>query len=97
MLEVYQGRCQISNFTFLTKAGVPFFEIHHINRKEGHHLKNLLVVSPNVHAEFTYANVGHFFDKEGWLRKVKFNEEEFFVRQAIDFVTKEYYKEIHFE
>lgn len=95
--EIYKGRCQISNFTFLTKDGTPYFEIHHINPREGHYLKNLLVVSPNVHAQFTNANVEHYFDKEKWLRKVRFNGEEYFVRQAIDFITKEYIKEVHFE
>jgi len=97
LLEIYKGRCQISNFTFLTKDEIPYFEIHHINPRESHYIKNLLVVSPNVHAQFTYANIEHYFDKDGWLRKVRFNEEEYFVRQAIDFVMKEYIKEIHFE
>jgi len=97
LLEIYKGRCQISNFTFLTKEGIPYFEIHHIKPRESHYLKNLLVVSPNVHAQFTYANVEHYYDKDAWLRKVKFNNEEYFVRQAIDFITKEYIKEVHFD
>jgi hypothetical protein len=97
LLEAYKGHCQISNFTFLTKRGVPYFEVHHINPEKGHFIKNLLVVSPNVHAQFTHTNVTPFWDNEGWLRKVKFNEEEFFVRQAIDTIAKEYYKEVHFE
>lgn len=97
LLEIYKGKCQISNFTFITKKGLPYFEIHHINHQKGYNLKNLLVVCPNVHAQFNHAVVEHYFDKEKWLRKVKFNGDEYFVRQAIDFVTKEYYKEIHFE
>ncbi len=97
LLEVYKGHCQISNYTFITDKGIPYFEVHHINRKKGHHLKNILVVSPNVHAQFTHTNVTHYFDTEDWLRKVKFNEEEFSVRQAIDTVKKEYYKEVHFD
>jgi hypothetical protein len=96
LLEIYKGKCQVTNFTFLTKSGTPYFEVHHIKPELGHHLKNLLVVSPNVHAQFTHANVEEFFDKEGWLRKVKFNDDEFFVRQAVDFITKEYFKEVHY-
>lgn len=96
LLEVYKGKCQLTNFTFITKSGVPYFEVHHIKPKLAHHLKNLLVVCPNVHKQFTNANVEEFFDSEGWLRKVKFNDDEFFVRQAIDFITKEYYKEVHY-
>jgi hypothetical protein len=97
LLEIYKGRCQISNFTFLTSKGIPYFEIHHIKPKEGHYIKNLLVVSPNVHAQFTHSKVKLYYDNESWLRKVRFNEEEYFVRQAIDFMTKEYIKEVHFE
>jgi hypothetical protein len=97
LLEIYKGRCQISNFTFLTSKGIPYFEIYHIKPKEGHYIKNLLVVSPNVHAQFTHSKVKLYYDNESWLRKVRFNEEEYFVRQAIDFMTKEYIKEVHFE
>ncbi|MEW5798399.1 MAG: HNH endonuclease signature motif containing protein [Bacteroidota bacterium] len=96
LLEIYKGKCQISNFTFLTKAGLPYFEIHHIKPELGHHFKNLLVVSPNVHAQFTYSNTEEYFDNEGWLRKVKFNDDEFFVRQAVDFIAKDYFKEVHY-
>lgn len=96
LLEVYKGRCQLTNFTFITKSGLPYFEIHHIRPNLGHHPKNLLVVCPNVHRQFDKANVEEYFDSDGWLRKVKFNDDEFFVRQAIDFVTKEYFKEVHY-
>lgn len=96
LLEVYKGKCQLTNFTFITKYGLPYFEVHHIKPKLTHHPKNLLVVCPNVHRQFDKANVEEYFDSDGWLRKVKFNDDEFFVRQAIDFVTKEYHKEVHY-
>ena len=96
LLELYRGKCQISNFSFLMKNGVPYFEIHHIDYAKGNHFKNLLVVSPNVHAQFTYTNVEEIFDKEGWLRKVKFNKDEYPVKQIIDSLSKGFEKEIHF-
>ena len=73
LAEIYKGKCQISNFGFLMKNGKPYFELHHIKADLGHHLKNLLVVSSNVHAQFTYARVEEYFDGRGWLRRVKFN------------------------
>jgi hypothetical protein len=78
------------------KNGEPYFEIHHIKPEKGNHLKNLLVVSPNVHKEFTYANVENIFDNEDWLRVVKFNGEVFNVFQKIDFLQKSFMKEIHY-
>lgn len=96
LLELYKGKCQISNFTFNTKNGKPYFEIHHLIPQNGHHFKNLLVVSPNVHAQFTYANVEHYFDNEGWLRKVKFNRNEYQVFQIIDKLQSTFFKESHY-
>lgn len=96
LLELYKGECQLTNFTFLTKSGNPYFELHHIDPDKGNHLKNLLVVSPNIHAQFTYANLEQYFDNDGWLRKVKFNQNEYTVYQAIDKLPKEFEKEIHF-
>lgn len=93
--EVYEGKCQVSGFTFLTKSGNPYFELHHIKSELGNHLKNLLVVSPNVHVQFTHAHIKEIFDKEGWLREVFFNEENFKVTQAIDKITKDFFKEIY--
>jgi hypothetical protein len=95
--EVYQGKCQISGFWFLMKNGNPYFEIHHIRPNLGEHLKNLLVVSPNVHAQFTYALVKEFFDGDGWLRRVKFNNNEFLVNHIIDKKPVKFEKEIHYE
>jgi hypothetical protein len=97
LMNLYQGKCQISNFTFLMKNNKPYFEIHHINPLKGNHFKNLLVVSPNVHAQFTYARLEQIFDDEGWLRKVKFNNDSFHVYQAIDDLPRYFEKEVHTE
>jgi len=96
LLELYAGKCQITNFTFLTKNEEPFFEVHHIDPNKGNHLKNLLVVCPNTHAQFTYARLEQEFDNEGWLRKVKFNNEIFNVFQIIDELYREFEKQVHF-
>jgi hypothetical protein len=98
LAEIYQGRCQVSDFTFIQKNGRPYFEIHHINPDIGNHIKNILVVSPNVHAQFTHANCEEFFDDEGWLREVKFNETKYKVRQFIDDIKKrEFIKQVYLE
>lgn len=96
LLEAYKGKCQISDFTFLMKNGEPYFEIHHIDASKGNHFKNLLVVSPNVHSQFTYANIEEYFDTEGWLRKVKINTQSHKVFQIIDTLPKIFEKEIHY-
>lgn len=94
--NIYQGKCQITGFGFLKRDGTPYFELHHINPDLGHHPKNLLVVCPNVHAQFTYANLSQHFDEEGWLRNVKFNNEKHLVNQKIDELPKNFEKEIHY-
>lgn len=96
LLCLYNGKCQVSGFTFLMKNKNPYFEIHHINPIKGNHLKNLLVVSPNVHAQFTFANLEQYFDAEGWLRKISFNEKVFPVYQVIDKLPKIFEKEVHY-
>jgi len=94
--EIYQGRCQLSGFTFMQKNHRPYFEIHHINESKGDYLQNLLVVSPNIHAQFTFANKIEYFDDDGWLRRVKFNSDEFHVFQFIDRINRRnFIKEIH--
>lgn len=94
--EIYKGKCQLTNFTFVQKNCKPYFEIHHIDASKGNYLKNLLVVSPNIHAQFTYSNKVEHFDDHGWLRRVKFNEEEFNVFQFIDQIKqKQFVKEVH--
>ncbi|MDI9364815.1 MAG: HNH endonuclease signature motif containing protein [Flavobacterium sp.] len=95
LASIYLGKCQVSDFTFLMKNGNAFFEIHHIDPSKGNHFKNLLVVSANVHRQFTYANVEQNFDNDGWLRKVKFNDESYNVFQAIDNLPNIFEKEVH--
>lgn len=96
LIEIYKGKCQVSNFTFIMRSGNPYFKVHHINSYKGNHFKNLVVVSPNIHAQFTHANLTQFFDNDGWLRKVRFNEETHSVFQIIDRLPKSFEKEIHF-
>ncbi len=94
--EIYKGKCQLTNFTFIQRNEYPYFEIHHIKEDKGNYLKNLLVVSPNIHAQFTYSRRKEYFDDEGWIRKVKFNENEFNVYQFIDkFDKRKFIKEVH--
>jgi hypothetical protein len=93
--EVYKGKCQVSGFTFLTKSGNPYFEIHHIKPELGNHLKNLLVVSANVHAQFTFAPLKEVFDNEGWLREISFHDENHKVTQAIDKISTSFFKETY--
>jgi len=97
LTKIYEGKCQLTGFTFVMKNGNRYFEVHHIRPDIGNHVKNLLVVSPNVHAQFTYATVKESFDREGWLRHVEFNEEDFVVHHIIDSVPTKFEKEIHFE
>lgn len=96
LLNLYKGKCQISNFSFLTKNKLPYFELHHVYPDLGNHPKNLIVVSPNIHAMFTHAHVKHSFDKQGWLRQVKFNSIPFEVYQKIDELPAFFKKETHY-
>lgn len=95
LTELYHGRCQVSGFSFLKKTDEFYFEVHHINPFLGNHVKNVLVVSPNVHAQFTYAAVEQTFDASGWLRQVKFNSQGYPVFQIVDQLPAMYRKEVH--
>src|SRR3989344_8022740 len=95
LTEIYGGKCQISGFSFLMKNRKPYFEIHHIKPELGNHLKNILVISPNVHAQFTYALIEEQFDNDGWLRHIKFNDKNYVVNHIIDKIPKRFEKEIH--
>jgi hypothetical protein len=97
LARLYGGRCQVSGFSFVKKDGQPYFELHHIDPLLGHHVKNVLVVSPNVHAQFTYAAVDQTLDDDGWLRQVRFNDEAHLVRQMIDQLPTGYGKRVHSE
>ncbi len=97
LAEIYGGKCQLTGFTFLKKDGIPYFEVHHIKPHLEDHVKNILVVSPNIHAQFSYAPLKQSFDSEGWLREVQFNEKVYTVNQIIDKIPKKFKKEIHFD
>lgn len=94
--NLYQGKCQISDFTFKMKNGQPYFELHHIFPEKGNHFKNLLVVSPNIHAQFTFSKVTHYFDSENWLRRVSFNDKDYPVFQIIDKIKYNFHKVLHY-
>ena len=95
LTRLYGGRCQVSGFSFLKRNGEPYFEVHHIDPLLGNHVKNVLVVSPNVHAQFTYAAVEHTIDEFGWLRGVAFNRASHPVFQIVDRLPASYNKGVH--
>lgn len=86
--ECYEGKCQLTNFTFLKKDGNPYYEIHHIDDNRGNDWKNLLLVSPNIHAQFTYSNYQNIIDDKGWLREVKFDGIYYQVNQILPDIEK---------
>ena len=81
--EIYQGRCQVCDFTFLKKDDKLYFEIHHIDPVESHQPKNLMVVYANCHRQFQFANVDHIFNDESWLIKVNFNQSSYDINQIL--------------
>jgi len=85
---IYGGLCQVCSFTFLKKNYQPYYEIHHLYPLVGHHPKNLVLVCANCHRQFEYAKVETNFNNDGWLSKVKFNEKEFIINQAIENLKK---------
>jgi len=91
--DIYQGHCQLCDFTFLKIDNTPYFEIHHINPSIGNYLKNLVVVCANCHRQFEFANVCSEFTNEGWLRKVFFNNKEYSLKQIM--LTKKFVKYIY--
>jgi hypothetical protein len=93
---MYNGKCQITNFTFLKNNGEPYFEVHHINPDKGDHPKNLLVVCPNLHRQFHTTSVLAHYDEHNWLRRIKFNDDYYAVFQIIDVLPKAFEKEVHF-
>jgi hypothetical protein len=87
--NLYKGYCQVCSFSFLKRDNKPYYEIHHLAAKLGHHPKNLVLVCANCHRQFEFANVEKFPDEKGWLSKVCFNQNEFFVKQAINEIEKQ--------
>ena len=81
--EIYQGHCQVCDFTFLKKNDKPYFEIHHINPVEGHQPQNLMVVCANCHRQFEFTNVDHTFNDAGWLIRVNFNQSSYDINQIL--------------
>lgn len=80
---IYEGRCQICNFTFLKRNGEPYFEVHHVDPEGGHQPQNLLVLCANCHAQMEHANVAVERDAQGWVVAVTINGKRHLVRQAL--------------
>ena len=91
----YEGKCQLTDFTFIQRNGNPYFEIHHINENLGNHWENLLVVSPNIHAQFTYRDHTNFFDDHGWLIRVDFGDRIYEVNQQLNKLDRSFKKTIY--
>lgn len=81
--ELHEGKCQLCSFTFEKRNGEPYFEIHHLDPKVGHHPPNLLVVCPNCHAQFEHAKVSDFEWADNWLVGVTINGKHVSVRQPL--------------
>lgn len=93
---IYDGHCQLCNFTFLKKDGAPYFETHHINPSIGDYPKNIVVVCANCHRQFEYSNVRQEFTNDGWLRRVFFNDKEYSINQIVFSIGfKRYIREVH--
>jgi 5-methylcytosine-specific restriction endonuclease McrA len=80
---IYEGRCQICEFTFQKRNGEPYFEVHHIDPDDGHQPQNLLVLCANCHAQMEHAEVRVKRDENGWVVAVIVNGEEKTVHQAL--------------
>ena len=80
---LYRGHCQVCDFWFLKKDNTPHYEIHHINPFRGDHPKNLVLVCPNCHSQFEYADVNHSFNDDSWLIRVSFNKKMYPINQII--------------
>jgi len=81
--ELHDGKCQLCSFTFDKRNGEPYFEIHHLDPRVGHHPNNLLVVCPNCHAQFEHATVTDFRWTGSWLIGVTINGKRVSVRQPL--------------
>jgi len=81
--ELHDGKCQLCSFTFEKRNGEPYFEIHHVDPKIGHHPSNLLVVCANCHAQFEHARLADFTWAGNWLVGVAINGKRISVRQPL--------------
>ncbi len=79
--ELHEGKCQICSFTFEKRDGEPYFEIHHLDPRVGHHPTNLLVVCPNCHAQLEHATVSDFRWADKWIIGLAINGKRLSVRQ----------------
>jgi 5-methylcytosine-specific restriction endonuclease McrA len=79
--ELHEGKCQMCSFTFEKRNGEPYFEIHHLDPKVGHHPTNLLVVCPNCHAQLEHATVSDFRWAGQWIVGLAINGKRLSVRQ----------------
>jgi hypothetical protein len=71
--RIFDGHCQVCDFWFRKRNNEPYFEVHHLDPKKGHHPKNLVVVCGNCHNQFEHANTHTVFDEDWWLTTVFFN------------------------
>ncbi len=97
LLQLYQGHCQVCNFTFMKKDRNPYFEIHHLKPLNGNHPKNLIVVCANCHRQFEFAATELRYNFEDWLTEVKFNQIWFPVRQILLENELLFFKNVNFE
>lgn len=67
---IYGGRCQVCGFSFRTRNGQPYFEVHHIDPDAGHQPQNLLALCANCHAQMEHCQVELDRDASGWVRVV---------------------------
>ena len=84
------------DFWFTQNNGESYFEMHHIFSDIGNHPKNLLLVCPNCHKQFTYALQKQYFSEDKWLTKVIFTNRQYNVKQIfIEKAPKLASKELH--
>ena len=81
--EVHNGKCQLCSFTFAKRDGEPYFEIHHLDPKRGHHPHNLLVVCPNCHAQFEHAILSECVWAGNWLISITINGKRIAIHQPL--------------
>jgi len=94
--DIYKGYCQLCSFSFLKRDNSPYYEIHHLVPDLGHHPKNLVLVCANCHRQFEFANVMKYFNSDGWLIKVSFNQKEYLLKQAIEELGKQEFRKTIF-